>query len=948
MTITFNNTYLSGITSLSADFQTSFNNVVLAVESFFNQQFSDNVTLNVSFDWQALNPGWVSGGFFLGSNNFTQFPVSYTDIINALSASQSTNDANPGDDAAAIAALPGSDPAPTTDSNTVRYLVTQGEEKLLGLNGVGPNDNLGADATITLASDLPVGNFDFDRSDGIGANSFDLFAVIAHEISEGLMGRIMSGGGVSADMTNDYTIMDLFHFTAAGVRAMLETGANNLFSFSGTTGDPNLNRVLDNSGDIADPSSFADPQNSFADAVLGVLAAITQTDLRILDVLGWTRISGLDDHNQSDTSATTVLNDDVNGISGNLELQGDHDWFKVTLSSDKHYVIKIEGADTGEGTLADPFLALYAGAGASRDTSATFMTDNNSGTGQNAQASIGFGNGGTYFVDVGSILNSIQDIGTGTYRVTLIGNTPPTLSTDSGSPHALTEISSVTNSAILDQASGTLSFTDPDVTDTHTASASLFSAAWSDGVTIPASSLTALGSAMSDSISVDATSGTLAWQFGVADRNVDFLAVNETLTLIYDVTVADHRTGSPISDSDTQQVTIVFTGTNDAVVVDAAGSVLTGSVAEMPNVTGSSATDSTSGTVAFIDPDLNDRPTASIDAAGQTVTWQDATQDFTSELTGAQIGDLVGAFSIVAAIGNTNSGHIDWSYDIVDQAIDFLGAGESVTVTTPVVIDDHNGSTVTSDVVATVYGANDAPEVLADSNGTAKHSTLTVASAGVLANDSDPDAHDQLFVSEVDGASGNVGNPVAGTYGALTLNADGSYVYVANNGQLPSKIVAQDTFDYAVSDGNGGTDTTTLSIVVFNPGAEYQAGANTTLTGGNGPDVLDGSAGNNVLIGGNGPDVLIAGDGNMMTGGGGPDIFLFRPDFGINTILDLNLNNDALQFDSSIFADVDDLLLHTSDTAAGAVIDDGNGNEVALPGVTLAEMQGHTSDFYLV
>src|SRR5437764_13882890 len=104
---------------------------------------------------------------------------------------------------------------------------------------------------------------------------------------------------------------------------MLETGANNLFSFSGLTGDPNLNRVLDNSGDIADPASSADPRSSFADGRTGVVQEITQSGLRILDALGWTRVNGLDDHNQSDTPATTVLNDEFTGVDGSLELPGD-------------------------------------------------------------------------------------------------------------------------------------------------------------------------------------------------------------------------------------------------------------------------------------------------------------------------------------------------------------------------------------------------------------------------------------------------------------------------------------------------------------------------------------------------------------------------------------------------------------------------------------------------
>ena len=229
--------------------------------------------------------------------------------------------------------------------------------------------------------------------------------------------------------------------------------------------------------------------------------------------------------------------------------------------------------------------------------------------GTDSQLLIGLNNGGTFFVDAGSFGAGVQDIGTGTYHVTLIGNTPPVLSPDTGSPHGLLEIAGVSNSSTPDQAFGALLFTDADVGDTHTASQSLASAIWSGGSTIPAASLTALGSAMTDGISLDGTVGILSWQFSLPDKNVDFLAVGEKLTVTYDVTVTDHRTGSPFADSSTQAVTVVFTGANDVPVVVPGSSTLTGSTNELPNVTGSSATDSTSGVVAFSDPDLNDRPT---------------------------------------------------------------------------------------------------------------------------------------------------------------------------------------------------------------------------------------------------------------------------------------------------------------------------------------------------
>ena len=975
MTLKFENNFDSTVTS-SAN-SAAYQSAVLAVENFLSAQLTTlggDVTLKI--DWRydtkdangnGFSPNTLANNIF-GSN---LHEVSYSDLRNALLGHVDSNDSNPGDDAAFTGALPVADPGFNSDpsNNTVHWWVSRGQEKLLGLHGVAGDAGDAAsdpDTKVTLNSVFP---FDFDRSDGITAGQTDAFGVIAHELTEVAMGRFMFGGvpfndsGGNPTATNNYSLMDLLHFQSAAnggqARTIFETGSNNIISLTGTQGDPNFNLALDNNGDIADPGSGAAPRNSFADSGSGVVNAITQTDLRIMDAIGWTRVHNLDDHSQ-DSGTSAVLNDDTAGLAGNIELQGDHDWFKINVVDTKHYVIKLEGAATGHGSLADPFLALYGGASPSRDTtvagggggpaSSLVATDNDSGAGTDAQLLIGFNKGGTYFVDAGSFGAGFQDIGTGTYRVTLIGNTPPVLSADASSPHGLLELSGVTNSSTPDQVAGALSFTDPDAGDSHTASASLKSAAWSGGSSIPSVSLTALGSAMSDSISVDGTAGTLSWQFSLADRNVDFLAVGEKLTAVYDVTLTDHRTGSPFEDTSTQQVTVVFTGANDVPVVVAASSVLAGSTSELPNVTGSSATDSTSGVVAFSDPDLNDRPTpAAIDSSLQTVTWTDATHDYSSELTAAQIALFKAAFAIAAEAGNSNTGNVDWTYQVIDKDLDFLSIGEKITITTPVTIDDHHGGTVTQNVVVVLNGANDDPVAVPDSNGVAKGTTLTVpATNGVLANDTDPDTHDNghLGVSAVNGSGANVGHSVVGTYGSLTLNGDGSYVYVANHGALPPKIVAQDTFQYTVSDPHGGTDTDNLYVVVFNPGTNYIAGINTTLNGGNGPDVVDGFAGHDTVLGGNGPDVLIGGVGDMLTGGSGPDVFLFRPHFGANTITDFNAHTDSIQFDKSIFTSGADILAnHATETAAGVIIDDGAGDTVTLLGVHLSQLSA--SDFLL-
>ncbi|HEY7763977.1 MAG TPA: Ig-like domain-containing protein, partial [Aestuariivirgaceae bacterium] len=108
---------------------------------------------------------------------------------------------------------------------------------------------------------------------------------------------------------------------------------------------------------------------------------------------------------------------------------------------------------------------------------------------------------------------------------------------------------------------------------------------------------------------------------------------------------------------------------------------------------------------------------------------------------------------------------------------------------------------------------NTAPVATADAASGDEDSSL---SGNVLANDSDADASDVLTVAAVNGAAGNVGSAVAGAYGALTLNADGSWSFAPNAAAnaLASGETASDSFAYEVSDGHGGTSTATLAITL--------------------------------------------------------------------------------------------------------------------------------------
>ncbi|GEM_PF-2166319 len=145
------------------------------------------------------------------------------------------------------------------------------------------------------------------------------------------------------------------------------------------------------------------------------------------------------------------------------------------------------------------------------------------------------------------------------------------------------------------------------------------------------------------------------------------------------------------------------------------------------------------------------------------------------------------------------------------SAIDGAATGSHLTDTFSYTASDGHGGTTTTNVVITL---DRAPTVVADAGAALESAS---GNGNVLTNDSDRDG-DTLVVSAVNGNAGNVGNSVAGTYGHITINADGSYSYTADNtaaidgaatGSHPT-----DTFSYTASDGHGGTTTTNIVITI--------------------------------------------------------------------------------------------------------------------------------------
>jgi VCBS repeat-containing protein len=223
------------------------------------------------------------------------------------------------------------------------------------------------------------------------------------------------------------------------------------------------------------------------------------------------------------------------------------------------------------------------------------------------------------------------------------------------------------------------------------------------------------------------------------------------------------------------------------------------------------------------------------------------------------------------------------------------------------------------------------------------------AADGVLANDTDPIPNDALTVSAVDGQTANVGHALAGSYGTLTLNADGSYSYSANHGGLPRPSgVGIDTFSYTAIDGAGGTATSTLTLVVTSPGQHYVGGTGgTTIQGGFGIYVLDGGTGNDTLIAGTGIQTLIGGPNDTLKAAFGIDTFVFAPNFGTNTITNFNPLFDALQLPKSEFANLAAVQAASHQVGANTVITYDAADTITLTGVSLSHLHFDASHFLL-
>ncbi|PHM05763.1 cadherin-like domain-containing protein [Nostoc sp. 'Peltigera malacea cyanobiont' DB3992] len=338
------------------------------------------------------------------------------------------------------------------------------------------------------------------------------------------------------------------------------------------------------------------------------------------------------------------------------------------------------------------------------------------------------------------------------------------------------------------------------------------------------------------------------------------------------ITAANLLIGFSDLDGDTLSVANL-TATNGALVDNLNGTYtftptanFNGAVNLIYDVTDGTAT-LTGQTQTFSVTSVNDAPTVANIIADQT-TLEDGFFSFIVPANTFADVDAGDSLTYTAILANGNPLPTWLSFNANTRT--FSGTPDDPnngTISIKVTATDTSNATANDTFNLTVTPVNDAPVAGDDSASANQNTPLTLLAADLLANDTDVDSSTLSITA--------VSNAVNGT---VTLNGSGNVVFTPTTGFSNGN----GSFNYTLSDGNGGTDLgivtvavgTTLNGTNQNDNLNGTSG-NDIINGLNGQDTILGNAGNDNLVGENGDDSLSGGTGNdQLYGGNGDDTLL--------------------------------------------------------------------------
>ena len=347
-----------------------------------------------------------------------------------------------------------------------------------------------------------------------------------------------------------------------------------------------------------------------------------------------------------------------------------------------------------------------------------------------------------------------------------------------------------------------------------------------------------------------AADGSYTYTVDNTNATVQALRTNgQSITDVFTYTMID--TAGATS---TTQITLTITGANDAPTAtnDSASATEAGGLAN-----GTAGTNPT-GNVLANDTD----PDATLN--GETQTIVGVAVGAQASAAGSVAAPVAGSFGSIQIAAD---GTYTYSVDNTNAAVQALRTnGQTLTDVFTYTMTDAAGATSTAQITVTVHGANDTPTAvddtaLATEAGGSNNGVAGLNPTGnVLTNDTDVDSVANGETQTVTGvaagvvgsASGSVGAGVVGSYGSISISADGSYAYTVDNSSAAVQALRisgqtlNDVFTYTVTDAAGLTSSAQITVTIDGrndaPTAQDDTG-DATESGG----LLNATAGSNAV-----------------------------------------------------------------------------------------------------
>ncbi|RGP41013.1 hypothetical protein BPTFM16_01308 [Altererythrobacter insulae] len=302
-------------------------------------------------------------------------------------------------------------------------------------------------------------------------------------------------------------------------------------------------------------------------------------------------------------------------------------------------------------------------------------------------------------------------------------------------------------------------------------------------------------------------------QFGIDTMNA--LSDGESVSEDFPYTLTD-------ADGDSDDATLTFTlnGENDIVTIndlDGQGPELIVDEDDLADGSSPDAAALTQGSAfTFTSPDgLDDVTIGGVDVIVDGVFVGPVTVTGTyGELT------ITGFTPVTDAAGNVTSGGFDYEYELSNNTLDHSAAtGEdSLFDDFEVVATDDDGDTDSAFINVEVV--DDVPTAEDDTDSISEASGLTSTDGNVITGVGTDSGAAGEDTEGADTAVVSTTGDFVGTYGTLTLNADGSYDYVLSqfgidtmNALSDGESVSED-FPYTLTDADGDSDDATLTFTL--------------------------------------------------------------------------------------------------------------------------------------